>query len=289
MNRCLLMIGVLCGAAAGQVVDHFETRVPEPGVPPEKGVMFRYISSGMMFGDKVVRGAPYSAEAVTEHTQTLGDGNRIHRTTTAKVFRDSQGRTRREQSLDMLGPWVAAETKTITWINDPVTGDSYVLNDAEKTATKSSVVAADKLQIRRDVLPALPAPPPPGPDVAELGVGSTVMFAKRAAPGAPPDSKTESLGSQVIEGVRVDGTRTTTVIPAGQIGNDRPIEIVTETWFSPDLQTTVLSKRLDPIGGDTIFKLTNIIRDEPNHTLFEIPPGYTVKDAPDPVRVFHKQ
>src|SRR5690242_7555338 len=67
-----------------------------------------FIGAEMSFGDKTVKGAPYSADAITETTQTLADGNRITRKTTASLYRDSQGRTRREESLAAIGPWAAA-------------------------------------------------------------------------------------------------------------------------------------------------------------------------------------
>ena len=82
---------------------------------------------------------------------------------------------------------------------------------------------------------------------------------------------TEDLGSQTMEGVIVNGVRTTRTIPAGQIGNDKPISIVTEVWTSPDLKTIVYSKRSDPRMGEQTFQLTNIVRAEPDPALFTVP------------------
>jgi hypothetical protein len=90
----------------------------------------------------------------------------------------------------------------------------------------------------------------------------------------------ESLGSKVIEGVQADGTRRTVTIPAGRIGNDKPIQIVTERWYSNQLQAVVLSKRTDPRVGETIYRLTNISQAEPAATLFQVPAGYTIKEGP---------
>lgn len=92
--------------------------------------------------------------------------------------------------------------------------------------------------------------------------------------------KTESLGRQTIEGIPADGTRTTRTIPAGQIGNEQPLQIVTETWYSPDLQMVLLSKRSDPRSGDTVTRLSNISRAEPPRTLFEAPADYKITDGP---------
>ena len=102
-------------------------------------------------------------------------------------------------------------------------------------------------------------------------VASDGVMAKRST------AVEEDLGTQVIEGVSAEGKRSREVIPAGKIGNDRPIEIVSESWYSNELQTVVLSKRSDPRMGETEFRLTNIQRSEPARALFEIPAGYTVK------------
>ena len=94
--------------------------------------------------------------------------------------------------------------------------------------------------------------------------------------------KTESLGKQIVEGVAAEGTRNTTTIPAGEIGNERPLEIVFERWYSPELQTVVMTRHSDPRFGETVYRLTNINRDEPARSLFEVPADYTVKEAPTP-------
>lgn len=88
----------------------------------------------------------------------------------------------------------------------------------------------------------------------------------------------ESLGRQTIEGVQADGRRTTITIPAGQAGNDLPMSIVVESWYSPELQTTVLFKRSDPRVGETVTRLTNINRSEPAPALFEAPADYKLTE-----------
>ena len=118
----------------------------------------------------------------------------------------------------------------------------------------------------------------------EVVSGSVAGIATAKATMADPafsegESRTENLGKQTIEGVVAEGTRTTTTIPAGQIGNERPIEIVSERWYSPDLQTIVLSKHRDPRMGESTYKLTNIRRTEPDKSLFEVPASYTIQDG----------
>jgi hypothetical protein len=79
-----------------------------------------------------------------------------------------------------------------------------------------------------------------------------------------------------MEGVLVQGQRTTTVYPEGFFGNDRPITTVNETWTSPDLKIMVLSKTSDPRSGESTTRLTNISRAEPDPSLFQVPPDYQI-------------
>jgi hypothetical protein len=90
---------------------------------------------------------------------------------------------------------------------------------------------------------------------------------------------TETLAGRIIEGVRADGTRTTTTIAAGAIGNDLPIVITSEEWKSPDLQVLVLTQHSDPRSGESTYRLVNIVRAEPDASLFQVPPDYTLRDT----------
>jgi len=205
---------------------------------------------------RVVRNAPYSAEMITESTQTLADGNHIRQSTTARVFRDSEGRTRTEQSLKGLGA-VAGNTDlpNVIFIGDPVAGTTYALNPSARTATKRGWMRPGR------------SGPPPADRAAQKA---------RRRESVDANVKTESLGRQTIDGVAADGTRTTTTIPAGELGNEQPIQIVTERWYSPDLQIFVLTRRSDPRSGETITRFANISRAEPARTLFEVPADYKV-------------
>ena len=102
----------------------------------------------------------------------------------------------------------------------------------------------------------------------------TFKDGKAGLPNA--NAKTESLGTQTIDGVNAEGTRTTRTIPAGEIGNEQPITIVSERWYSADLQMDVKSTHSDPRFGDTTYTLTNIQRAEPAASLFAVPSDYTV-------------
>jgi hypothetical protein len=91
----------------------------------------------------------------------------------------------------------------------------------------------------------------------------------------------ESLGNRTIERVPAEGKRTVTLFPAGSIGNSAPLELVLETWFSPELQVVVLGKRSDPRVGDMTYRLVNIKRGEPPASLFEVPSEYRIEGEPN--------
>jgi hypothetical protein len=272
-------------------------------------------------GETIV-GAPYSAEAVTEMTQTLADGNRIEQRTTAAIARDSQGRTRREQQAIAFGSFVASNDQPIVTITDPATGTHTTLNYDLKVAFRSKAPSLDlfkaRIAERRANAPgeamasqstttatatagavgrvtrfetpvvdqvmiddrpfeiAVPPPPPPPPPM----MASRVPFDASVV--------TETLPSQSFDGIRGEGTRTTMTIPAGAMGNALPIEVVTERWHSPELQVILMTRRVDPRFGETVYRLTNIDRSEPSADLFKVPAGFKIDDVqrgvPRPVR-----
>ncbi len=245
--------------------------------------------------EHIVKGAPFSAQATTTTTQVLGDGNRIVQTTEMTLARDSEGRTRREMSVDKLGPWSTDSTGHMTFIHDPIALVSYMLSPDGQHATKSSLrapVESDEhgLAMKKEAKAKQDAEVRSRVSVRTEAHTETrdVVYAGQA--GGPMEfhamilgdsgegtAQKESLGEQTIEGVRAQGTRETRTIPAGRIGNERPIDIVSETWYSPDLQMVVQSKRSDPRVGETIYRLTNIALAEPDATLFQVPAGVTVQ------------
>ena len=251
---------------------------------------FEYMATqSFSFDGAVVKNAPYSAEAVTETTQRLADGNRITRKTNATMYRDSEGRTRREEALGAIGPWAPdGEPSQSIFINDPVSKTNMVLDTKTKTVRKMpspdqgfAKLKAELSQVETRVKVTTATPPhveagavgaiawsPSGPDGAVVAKLKAEMAAKN-------DAQKESLGTQTIEGVQAEGTRTTLTIPAGAIGNDLPIQVVSERWYSPELQTVVMTKHSDPRMGDTVYHLTNINRNEPAPSLFQAPADYT--------------
>jgi len=245
------------------------------------------------FASSTVQGAPYSATITNESVQTLADGNRIVQTNTGTTARDSQGRTRQDTVLPAIGNLSAANAPHLIFLHDPISQTSYTLNLTEKTAQKmpalaplagtAAVVGGATVALRVPEGEEPPVPPPDAMVSTMVAPTAGMFFQKRLIKGEPDQANTEDLGSQTMEGVMVNGVRTTRTIPAGQIGNERPITIVTEVWTSPELKTVVYSKRSDPRMGEQTFRLTNITRTEPNPALFTVPADFKVVEGPQPV------
>ncbi len=241
-----------------------------------------------------VQGAPYSATITNELVQTLADGNRIVQTSNGSTARDSQGRTRQETVLPPIGNLSAANAPRLVFIHDTVAQTSYTLNLTDKTAQKIPTFSASTngpgvmgggatttfVRVEGGVTAgAAPLPPLPPAMVAQ----ATLIGSDQA------EASTEDLGSKTMEGIIVNGVRTTRTIAAGEIGNEKPISIVTEVWTSPDLKTVVYSKRSDPRMGEQTFQLTNIVRSEPDASLFTVPADFKIVDGPQRILYQPKQ
>jgi len=293
-----MVVGLVRAQEPANVFVHKEVQAM-PGVPYEAAsgpVTMDFVGSEMSFSGNPVKGAPYSAEAVTETVQTLSDGNRITRKSTAKVYRDSGGRTRREENMAAIGPWsTSGEPHQIILINDPGAGVSYHLDPQTHTAHKlpmgkgvfffsstsaSGAVAGAAGASDKMFTFNASVPPPGGAEIRSGGIAVAAAPPALAGKLAHPDAKTESLGKQMIEGVQAEGTQSTMTIPAGDIGNELPIASISERWYSPELQIVVISKRSDPRFGETTYHLMNIQRGEQPATLFEVPSDYTVTEGP---------
>ena len=210
-----------------------------------------------MHGGKVVTGAPFSAVGVSETTQTLSDGTHISRKTQVNLYRDSQGRFRKEVTLSGIGPLDASgQPKSFVIIHDPVAGTGYMLEPGAKVAH------------------TMPSSPNGGKGGHRGEIGE-----QAAKDAANSSTKTEDLGKQVIGGISAQGTRYTRTIPIGQMGNDKVLSIVSEKWYSPELQITVMSKHTDPLSGTTTYAVTNIQQQEPAAALFTVPTDYTVQQG----------
>jgi hypothetical protein len=219
----------------------------------------------------VVTDAPFSADATTTVTQVLGDGTRIEQTTNARFFRDRAGRVRREQTILGLGALNAGgNMQTITVDPDPGDGTAYTLDPLTRTARRVPRISM-----------------PLGGNMVFRTMSNTVLIEARGGGpsigrAAAATASEEMLGARQFEGVRALGRKTTRVIPTGQIGNDRPIEVTDERWESPELRMLIYSRNSDPRTGVVEYRLTNINRSEPAADLFMIPHDYTVSQPPLP-------
>jgi hypothetical protein len=269
---------------------------------------------------RTLKGAPYSAEVVNDYTQVLADGNRIVQHSTGRVYRDKDGRVRREEDR-------ASGTPTIS-IVDPVAGVSYSLDPESRIAWKTPGLAGLAIVGKLDAATMATVdrgPRPRRPPMVTAGVEGMRVDAMRTGPGGIVDMQRkeagersggtvifevngqvagyrrfngdrpldgdgastgrvvedveETLAPRTLEGVGVAGRRLKTTIAAGAIGNEWPLTIVSEEWTSPELQVLVLTDRKDPRLGDSTYRLTHVVRDEPAAALFQVPPDYTIKET----------
>jgi len=242
--------------------------------------------------------------------QVLADGNRIVRKTTGRVYRDSEGRVRREED---------GKGRTSVSIVDPVAGYSYSLDPENKIAWRTPIgvggtlmnkVEASRVDEMKRTMTAADAEKKAGAvmaarteqevkvaderklvderKVATMQAGAGAVTAgsggevRMRTPGGMAIATMATPGPlehKTLEGVAVEGRKNTTTIPAGQIGNEQPLTIVSEEWRSPELNVLVVTRHSDPRSGDSSYRLTNIIRAEPDRSLFMVPSDYTVKET----------
>jgi hypothetical protein len=200
---------------------------------------------------RVVTGAPFSAQIVSTSSQTLSDGSHISNKSTTRIARDSQGRTYRQTGQ-------SAE-KAVIFLQDPVEHTAHVISASDKTAHVTRL---------HDRGPGPRGTEGPRPEMRPM----------RARSG----ETVETLAPQLVEGVWAEGTRITRTIPVGAIGNDRELKVISETWYSKDLQTVIRSKHSDPRMGESETRYMNIQRGEPDATLFQVPAGYRVSERSRP-------
>ena len=286
------MRNMLVFVAAGMLV--------AAAVEAQETATFNYaVQARMPLEARTLKGAPYSAEVVTDHTQSLADGNRIVEHSTGRVYRDKEGRVRREEDRASGNPSIS--------IVDPVAGVSYSLDPDRRIAWKTPFqigmgimnkldAAKTEAELKhRGGTPGVPliedgavggfvdmrskeaAADKRGAETMAVEVNGGVVAFRRSTGGE--QHKEEGLPPRTMEGVRVEGRRTTKTIAAGAIGNEWPITIVTEEWTSPDLQVLVLTDRRDPRNGDSSYRLQRVVRGEPAASLFQVPSDYEIKET----------
>jgi hypothetical protein len=275
--------------------------------------------AGMHFGPrmgmmvKAVKNAPYSAEAVSERQQNLADGNQIVRKSSSMSYRDSAGRTRQEMRDDkgeVQTVTIHDPVEPTTYILSPRTKTATKITVNKEIGKAAAEAARAKIdQLRKEG--KLPAERREiiirhlegrdGDMKVHVGEGTAVRIEApniqgthgsrdmlvRLGPltGALGDVKwsknatTKDLGTREIEGVKAEGKLRSYEIPAGEVGNRNAIMVSDESWYSPELQVTLLTRHSDPRAGDNTYRLTSLKREEPAAALFTVPSDYTVKDA----------
>ena len=300
------------------VIARAQTPAPVVAPVPEAKVIAEIAARG----NKGVKNSPFSADAVSESVQTLADGNRITRSSTSKLYRNSEGRFRQEfvsgtgglfgsafamgdavtvinpgqsrfyldssakiahvyDELSSQGFAVAAPVAAVRTLEPLKTIEMSQLAPEARIEIERAKAEMDKVRASKDEFKAAAEEMKAAADtyaVTVAGTGQSFGAGLAATRASLPkwDSRSEDLGEQNIEGVSAHGTRTITTIPAGAIGNERPIEIMYEKWFSNELQMVVYSKQSDPRTGEQTYRLTNINRSEPDPSLFQLPTGYKV-------------
>lgn len=283
--RTNLLILVACVLIAVSVVAQAP---PEANGPVTAGAIGKGVFAMHMEGNMdapPVKGVPFCANISTEHTQSFADGNRIHSTDSSTLCRDSEGRTRREAGLNLLGAGPEKSAAKLVTIVDPVAGVRYMLDPENKTAHRMSLSA-----------PGPGVPPDLEKQVMvfrhagseEGGGASGNVFYKKIGPDHEDAGSTENLGDQTINGIHATGTRMTHTIPAGQMGNDKPIVVRSERWYSQDLKATVMTKHDDPWAGELKTEFTSVNTAEPDASLFTVPGDYKIVDDKDGPVMFHR-
>ena len=268
--------------------------VASPGIPMQMKVSTMGLHIDNMDASPV-KGNPFCGTITSEHTQAFADGNRIHTTENSTLCRDSQGRIRREAEINLLGASPQKDLPKIVTIIDPVAGVRYMLDSNMKIARKmpiepfalspetgTGVRTSGRMAVvvKGDAVNAAGAP-------GNVIYYSTTTMEKNAGP-APNPPNLENLGDQTINGIHATGTRVTTTIPAGSMGNEQPILVQSETWSSPELKATVMTKHTDPWAGELKTQLTNVSNTEPDPSLFTVPNDYKVVDE-KPIQIMKVQ
>jgi hypothetical protein len=177
-------------------------------------------------------------------------------------------------------------------ILDPVAGLEYILDTENHMAHRHRYTVQPETASR--TLPASSRGSAIGAarNRTAGSTGATVLGGLREAtttvgvvPALQMQDTPESLGTQLIEGVLAEGTRRTFTYPSGSVGNDRPFSATQEIWTSPELKIMVLSKNDDPRSGESVTRLINISRSEPDAALFQPPPDFQVVDDTGAVKI----
>ncbi|MBZ5624502.1 MAG: hypothetical protein LAQ69_38255 [Acidobacteriia bacterium] len=260
--RIFALTGVALAAAGAQVIDNEQSRANL------RSVLERALSGPFEplvgLAGPVVKNRPYSATVTTETTQALAGGGHIRQQSSYRIARDGNGRIRQENT-----------TTGRVFLSDPVGNATYLLSPQTRTAQKMPLgtlvlpAGGAAYESRREAVeprsPRRPASNAESPEKDGL-------------------TKTEDLGIQVLGGVAARGERTSVNVPVGTLGNDVPLQIVRERWYSAELQIAVLTRHSDPRTGEAVVKYVDIHLGEPDAAWFQVPAGYKVSTEAGPAQ-----
>lgn len=276
-NLALMATTMLAASMAAQnTPESLPGPVTAGMLPPQAGMIAMRVED---MDTPTVKGIPFCATVTTEHTQSFADGNRVHMSDTSTSCRDSEGRIRREAGLNLLGAGPQTTAPKLITIVDPVAGVRYMLDPDNKIAHKMALPKPDNAGAAG--LPAkgerMMVYQSTGSSEAH-GFSTNVVFRKLGSDSSEAAPTTQNLGDQTIHGVHATGTRITTTIPSGKMGNDKPISVTSEQWYSSELKATVMTKHDDPWAGELKTEFTSVNTSEPDPSLFTVPSDYKIVD-----------
>jgi hypothetical protein len=233
-------------------------------------------ASTLVSDPPMIAGAPFSGVMEVQSTTAFSDGNRIVRTNSVRYFRDGQGRTRTEREGLSLFQGAPPLGSPVILIKDPVSGERVTLLPKLKVATQFKL-SGGLVSVRAAVADCNQSVPP----FALLGLGMGIG----ADQSTEASTSTTSLGDKQINGLNVTGSRIVRTIPVGVLGNEKPITSTVEQWISSDLGMIVQFSETSSVGGSVTLSLNQIVRGEPDPTLFSIPTDYKVQNfvMPEPL------
>ena len=286
VRKALLLIGILSLSVTGATVfvqlnlargnaDQVDIGQNVTQQPTRTSRVLPSYDEGIDFERRVVTDTPFSATSILDIDQRMPDGSVSTKATTALIFRDHKGRTRRDFITEGIAVITAAPLNPVrSVINDPVAGFTYNLEHHTSLAVRKIFVTTPQ----RDLTAIQTAESQMKGRNQILPMSSTTDGALVPGAAAVVGNKPEPLAAREIEGVLAEGIRVSITVPAGAAGNEQPVEIVAERWYAPSIQAVVLIKRTDPIAGDSTYRLTNITRREPAAAMFTVPSNYTIRD-----------